>query len=109
METGIEEALGMLRDALAKFEEEEPVIILTDIPGGSTTQAAVRVLGDRDNLYLVSGMNLGLLIELAVTEFDENRAGNEELIREAVEQAKSNLMLISAAADGDVLADDDEL
>ena len=54
-------------------------------------------------------MNLGLLIELAVTEFDEDRAGNEELIREAVEQAKSNLMLISTAADGDVLADDDEL
>ena len=66
METGIEEALGMLRDALAKFEEEEPVIILTDIPGGSTTQAAVRVLGDRDNLYLVSGMNLGLLKEKAI-------------------------------------------
>ena len=111
METGIEEALGMLRAALAKFEEEEPVIILTDIPGGSTTQAAVRVLGDRDNLYLVSGMNLGLLIELAVTEFDEDRTGNEELIREAVEQAKCNLMLISAAedGDGDVLADDDEL
>ena len=109
METGIEEVLGMLRDAVAKFDEKEPVIILTDIPGGSTTQAAVRVLGDRDNLYLVSGMNLGLLIELAVTEFDEDRAGNEELIREAVEQAKSNLMLISTAADGDVLADDDEL
>ena len=109
METGIEEALGMLRDAVAKFDEKEPVIILTDIPGGSTTQAAVRVLGDRNNLYLVSGMNLGLLIELAVTEFDEDRAGNEELIREAVEQAKSNLMLISTAADGDVLADDDEL
>ena len=62
METGIEEALGMLRAALAKFEEEEPVIILTDIPGGSTTQAAVRegfVTGG-DRIVISAGLPLNV-------------------------------------------------
>ena len=47
----IEDSLNNLIDS---FETQEPIIIVTDIPGGSTTQTAIKQIEKRDNILLCS-------------------------------------------------------
>ena len=86
-----------------------PTIIVTDIPGGSTTQAALKASDNIDLVYVVSGLNLALLIALAVSDFTDDHMINSELIRKAVEEGKASLYFID---DNDIFIQsgkDDEL
>lgn len=86
-----------------------PTIIVTDIPGGSTTQAALKASDNNDLVYVVSGLNLALLIALAVSDFTDDHMINSELIRKAVDEGKASLYFID---DNDIVIQsgkDDEL
>lgn len=37
----VEETRGMILDAMQAFGNDAPTLLITDIPGGSTTQAAI--------------------------------------------------------------------
>ncbi|AEB07386.1 PTS system fructose subfamily IIA component [Coriobacterium glomerans PW2] len=53
--------------AIAEFGPDEPIVVLTDIIGGSTTQSALRVRARAaGNVYFVVGLNLGLVLEIAL-------------------------------------------
>ena len=100
----------MLNDALASFENDAPTVLLTDLPGGSTTQAAIALLAERPELYLISGLNLGLLVSVAMMDFTEDREENLRQLRLAVEEAKETITVINELqADPIVISDDGEL
>lgn len=67
METSMEQAADMLREAVESFGNQK-VIVVTDMAAGSTTQAALRIIPEYENVYLLTGLNLGLLIGLLMTD-----------------------------------------
>lgn len=73
----IEDSLNNLIDS---FETQEPIIIVTDIPGGSTTQTAIKQIEKRDNIYVVTGMNLGLVMSLSFLNLTSNKENNRRVI-----------------------------
>jgi PTS system N-acetylgalactosamine-specific IIA component len=57
---GREEIEAQLREHLARYNV---TVIFTDLPGGSATLAARRVMHDMQTLTLVTGVNLAALID----------------------------------------------
>ena len=50
---------------------------------------------DYPDMYLISGVNLGLLLSVAMLELGEDREKNRQEIEEAVSEAKETLMLVT--------------
>ena len=61
---------GMGPDALAhevrKFEGDEPTIVFTDLQSGSCGFAARRCVQEANNLVVISGVNLPILLEFVM-------------------------------------------
>ncbi len=87
--------VAMIEAALKDFQNDAPTILITDIPGGSTTQAALRALEAHPQLYVLSGLSLGLLLPVAMLELQEDREANLQSLREILEEAKETLTLIN--------------
>lgn len=87
----IEDSLDNLIDS---FETQGPIIIVTDIPGGSTTQTAIKQIEKRDNIYVVTGMNLGLVMSLSFLNLTSNKENNRRVINEAIEETKNGMYLV---------------
>jgi PTS system mannose-specific IIA component len=51
-------------DSVAKVEEGDGVVLLTDMFGGTPSNLAISVL-DRANVEVIAGVNLPMLIKLA--------------------------------------------
>lgn len=105
LDESAEQTLTMIETAVKDFHNGAPTILITDIPGGSTTQSAIRALEKYPQLYVLSGLNLGLLLSVAMLELQEDREENFRNLRGILEEAKGTLALIN-----DVTADapDDE-
>lgn len=57
---------------LKSLQADDELIIITDIFGGSVNNEFMNIIGETDKkIYLVSGLNLPLLIELVSREFDD--------------------------------------
>ena len=59
-----------LRDKLTEMKTAEQIIIAVDLKGGSPYTSAVSILEEMDLLhksYLISGLNLGLALQLALS------------------------------------------
>lgn len=80
-----------LREALEALPAGGPVVVCTDIPGGSVNQVAMR-LADEYGFLLVSGVNMPLLLELA---FEDDPT--YETLTQTVASARAQLMLPLAA------------
>lgn len=91
----VEEAVEEL---MSKFAEEDEVIILTDITGGSVNQKFFPYR-NRPHTHIVSGMNLPLAIQIAMMPQDEYISA--ERMREIVETAKNEIKYVN-----DILMDD---
>lgn len=76
-----------LHEALNALPGGGPVVVCTDIPGGSVNQVAMR-LADEYGFLLVSGVNMPLLLELA---FEEDFT--YETLARTVANARAQLML----------------
>jgi mannose/fructose-specific phosphotransferase system component IIA len=81
-----------IKTALQGSKADDFIIIMTDIPAGSTTKSAIPFLYEYKNLYIISGLNLGLLLEIALCPFEEDIS---ETIRHVVEQSKENIQFIN--------------
>lgn len=105
----IAETKAMVENAILSFQNDEPTILITDIPGGSTTQAAIQVMTERSDVYLVTGLNLGLLVSLILLQLSDNRQENLEQIRAVVAEARETILLVNDMQTEAVLMDDGEL
>ena len=77
-----------LRSALGELPADEgPVVVCTDIPGGSVNQVAMR-LAEEYGYLLVSGVNMPLLLELAFED-----GPTYESLAQTVAGARAQLML----------------
>lgn len=93
----------LLEKAQAYLDEwgAEQVVICSDLKGGSANQAALPFLG-RENTFLISGMNLSLLLQLAM----ESEV-TEEGIREMIAAAKEDMAFINDLSLGKMDEDDE--
>src|SRR4051812_47751226 len=56
-----------LNDVLANVTEDDELIIFTDLLGGSVTNQVLRI-AIRENVHVVSGFNLPLLIDILLAD-----------------------------------------
>lgn len=105
----IDETREMIVNARAAFENARPTILITDIPGGSTTQAAVRVLAEQPDLYLVTGLNLGLLVALIMLDLTDDESENRQRIRMVIRQARETITLVNDMMGNTGINEDEEL
>lgn len=91
----------VIKETIVKHNyEDTDLIVLTDLLGGSINNEFLKYINDYDFL-LVSGMNLALLIEIAV----RNKV-DEADIRELLDNCQSNMQLFSKLS-LDSIEDDD--
>lgn len=105
----ISQVQAMIEERIAAFDCHDPVVILTDITGGSTTQAAIKCISGRKLLYLISGLNLGLLLEIITLDLDSDDAGNIAKLKQAIEASKNTIYLVNEAVNMNSDDPDDEL
>ena len=92
-----------LRERLEKYPDDN-LIVLTDIAGGSVNQTASKLMREY-SFHLITGINLGLLLELVFTG-DEI---NDEMIAASVSQAQSQMIYMNRAAAAEADDDSDDL
>lgn len=94
METSMEQAADMLREAVESFGNQK-VIVVTDMAAGNTTQAALRIIPEYENVYLLTGLNLGLLIGLLMTDLTDQKEENIKLLKSIAAQAKDTILFLN--------------
>lgn len=94
MEMSMEQAADMLREAVESFGNQK-VIVVTDMAAGSTTQAALRIIPEYENVYLLTGLNLGLLIGLLMTDLTDQKEENIKLLKSIAAQAKDTILFLN--------------
>lgn len=87
-----------LEKLLNEFEDEQ-VIILTDLPGGSVNKESASLI-KQYNCNVISGINLSLVLELVLSS---DEVLTDETIRSAVEQARSQIVFMNDLLKGDDL------
>ena len=70
-EDDMEQRRRDILDSVAKVEEGDGVVLLTDMFGGTPSNLAISVL-DRANVEVIAGVNLPMLIKLASVRGREN-------------------------------------
>jgi PTS system N-acetylgalactosamine-specific IIA component len=78
------------REMRALVDQPNVTTIFTDLPAGSCTMAARRLLRERPDLVLVTGANLASLLEFVFSE----QANAAEAARHAVERGRTALATI---------------
>ncbi|MFL0252730.1 PTS sugar transporter subunit IIA [Clostridium neuense] len=76
-----------VRKKILLRDENDEIIIITDILGGSVNNELSKLLREK-NIYLVTGMNLQLVIEILIS----NSQNIEELIENAIEESKKGII-----------------
>ena len=80
----VDTASTMIRNALDRVRTDDGVLILTDMFGGTPTNIATTFLG-QENVEVVTGVNLPMLIKLAQAQVDPSQdlAGVARMVRES--------------------------
>lgn len=85
------------QDVTALLKDNEKVIIFADLTGGAPHQISARIMLENkfsENQYVISGINLGLVVELTM-KFLYSDIKDEEAaaaIQEAIEQSRGMIM-----------------
>src|SRR3989440_7387521 len=82
-----EDIEGSIRDQLARTGAR---VIFTDLPAGSATIAARRIVKDNPEIVLVSGVNLATLLDFVFSA----AASPTEAARAAAERGKASLIVV---------------
>lgn len=72
-----------------KIEKKDQVIMMSDLYGGSVNQIMFRYL-NRENTFLISGVNLALVLEIAA---DASKM-TKERIQNMIHQARSAMVFV---------------
>lgn len=70
----------LVNEVLKKMNEEDEIIVCSDVFGGSVNNEFMKQLGKRKNLYLITGMNLPLLMQLFLSVEEDT----EKMIKDIV-------------------------
>lgn len=82
-----------IKAVLETWDEEDMKIVLTDIPYGSTSVTVMPWLATTPNLYVISGLNLALLLGVSMQEFTPGQETEE--LHSLIEQAKETVTLLN--------------
>ena len=108
----IPEIAAAIEAKINAFCNEESTVILSDIAGGSTTRAAMELLGKKEKIYLITGLNLGLLLEVALLSLNGDEQSDRQVLRDVVERSKSTIYLVNDIMDREdicIMSDSAEL
>ncbi|MFV0241751.1 MAG: PTS sugar transporter subunit IIA [Lacrimispora sphenoides] len=83
-----ETIVTVTRRLLENFEPGDQVAILTDILGGSVNNDMMTLLTDYSDIRIICGMNLSLVLSLAM----HTEPWTGEIIRDAIHQAKEQII-----------------
>lgn len=86
----VEDICKSIKEEILESDAEK-IVAITDLPGGSVNNNLMELIGLRGNFYLVSGMNVGLVLELVL-----NENITEESISECIERGRDTLQLFTA-------------
>ena len=80
-----------LKNSLASSKNDD-VIVVTDVLGGSVNNEATQLLKDHQNLTILTGMNLPLIITLFTTV---NSGISDEKVSEAIDEGKKGVLSVN--------------
>lgn len=93
-----ESILTVVRRLLDGFEASDQVYILTDVLGGSVNNDMITLLGEYPDLTIICGMNLSLVLALAMVNEPLSPGELENIIGQAREQIVNCTELLRSAA-----------
>jgi fructoselysine and glucoselysine-specific PTS system IIA component len=82
---------GQIDSFIEKLESSDELIIFTDLMGGSITNQLLKYIL-RKNTYIVSGVNLPLLLDITLAETDIPAS---EVIESAIENAREQILFVN--------------
>jgi len=85
-----------LQNILAQVGEQDELVVFTDILGGSITNQILQHCL-RPNVYVVSGVNLPLVIDMMLAD---SATPMEEVISTAIENAKEQMVFVNKLLTG---------
>lgn len=74
-----------LREKLSNKNEEEKLVIITDLLGGSVNNEVLSVIQDYSNVFLITGMNLIMVISILLAEEDTIENELESIVKNSRE------------------------
>lgn len=78
-----------VREKLDSLDRNQETIIFTDLFGGSANNAVLRVAGKRNNVHIIAGMNLALILGIL---FSPEEGDIEKIIRDGIEEAQNGIV-----------------
>ena len=91
METSVEEARKAVETVLDSFDENDEILALTDIYGGSITRVITEYIGLR-KIDVITGVNLGILLEAILMK---DTLEYDELVNYLIENGKNGIRHIN--------------
>lgn len=84
-----ENLIDILENYFSKIDADDEVIVFTDIKGGSVNQKIIQYIM-KPNIFLITGFNLPILLELAIMD----KKITVESLEEMIDICKNQLELI---------------
>lgn len=103
----LKEIIKNIQDKITGFNNSLPTVIITDIAGGSTTQAALEILSSNENIYLLTGLSLGLLLEVVLADMTNSNEENKEILREIIENTRQTINFVNNLSESEMEESDD--
>lgn len=94
------------KDALGNINEQDEYLIFTDMLGGSVNQEAIKYLS-YPNVYVVTGMSLPIVLSVVLTLKACDQI-DETMIRNAIEDAKGQIVYVNDMMKNVGVDEDDE-
>lgn len=91
-----ENLVGRLEEYFSQVTPQDQVIVMTDIKGGSVNQKLVPY-AMRENVFLIAGFNLPLLVALAIAP----EGITKEEVKQYIEDSKQQMELVEITAGED--------
>ncbi len=103
----LKEIIKNIQDKITGFNNNLPTVIITDIAGGSTTQAALEILSSNENIYLLTGLSLGLLLEVVLADMTDSDEENKEILREIIENTRQTINFVNDLSENEMEESED--
>lgn len=90
-----DEIVDMLKHKIISYDNEDTIIVATDIPAGSTTTNAIRTLSEMNEhpFHIITGLNLGMMLALALQDINHDNVN--ESLKDIVSQAKETIVYVN--------------
>ncbi|MFL0252375.1 PTS sugar transporter subunit IIA [Clostridium neuense] len=96
-----------IRNILGKLNEDDELIVITDIFGGSVNNEFMNLIGKNNGkIHLIAGLNLPLLAELISRQDDDK--STEDIINEVLNTSKQSIQYCNETLNNSKEICDDE-